>query len=244
MAVKGHHPAAPGKGFAPLPSHEPPDEPVRTPPTLPVRPRAVLLLPVAALCGACTATTVPSYDVRPPAVRLEARGLAGGDLVLGPRSGAVERELAAAEELELAVLATDAGGVRRVALVGRLTVGCYDPETGAQTLDVTEVVHDDEAVVGPGGTVRTSAQVSRLFRASDHRVTCADPDARPWVEGTFHGEAEDFHGRWSATGSFTFWRPLRGDEGTSPDQGSPCRWNGRTRSCSYVLPVPPPGASE
>lgn len=174
----------------------------------------------ASLLAAC-ATTVPRYDYRPPGVRLEARGLAQGDVVLRPGSRAVERELGAGEGVELAVVATDGGGVRRVALVGRVTVGCWNPDTGAQTLDVTEVAHENEVAAGPGGTVRTSAQVSRIFRVSDYRVTCSGTATTPWVEGTFHGEAEDFHGRWTATGSFTFWFGVEGGSRAAPAMAPP-----------------------
>lgn len=168
--------------------------------------RPFRILPVLCLmaAGACT-TTVPRYDPRPPDVRLEARDLADGDVVLRPGSPPVERELGTGEGVHLSVTAVDGGGVWRIALVGRLTVGCYNPETGARTTDTSDVIHEDVAREGPGGTVRTSASVARLIRVSDYAVRCADPGAHPWVEGTFHGEAEDFHGRWSVTGPFTFW---------------------------------------
>lgn len=168
---------------------------------LPARVSTPLVLCLLAAC----ATAVPRYDYRPPDVRLEARGLEGGDVVLRPGSRPVERQLGSGEGVHLSVVAVDGGGVRRIALVGRLTVGCHDPGTGALTTDETDVVHEDVALQGPAGTVRTTASVARRIRVSDYAVRCAVPGTRPWVEGTFHGEAEDFHGRWSSTAAFTFW---------------------------------------
>lgn len=172
-----------------------------------IRPPAlagIVLLLSGCVLAAC-ATPLPRYDPHPPEVRLEVRGLTEGALLLRPGSAAVERELGRDGDVDLSVSATHGGGVQRVALVGRVTVGCHNAETGARTTDASDVVHEDVADVGPGGMVRTAASVARRIRASDYGVRCVDPGGRPFVEGSFRGEAEDFHGRWSATASFTFW---------------------------------------
>lgn len=153
------------------------------------------------VAGGCIAT-VPRYDDRPPSLRLEVRGLPGGDLVLRPGSEPRGRELGAGDLVDLRVVAVDGGGVRRVALTGRITIGCRDPETGARTVETTDFDEEDLDPGDPAG-VRTTAAVGRVVRVSDYRVSCADPGALPRVDGTFRGEAEDFHGNWSVTATFT-----------------------------------------
>lgn len=174
------------------------------------RPSVLPLLAATVLATASGCVTdVPRYDYRPPGLRLEVRGLSGGDFVLRPGSSPVERDLPVDGRVDLSVTAVDPGGVRSVALVGRVTIICENPETGARVTDATDVRHEDVRAEGPGG-VRNTAAVGRVVRTSDYRVACADRDARAWVEGTFHGEAEDFHGRWSVTGSLTFWFEVEG----------------------------------